>query len=97
MTLAFGEIIRVVLLNWYDFTGGPDGISGIPRPSFFGIEFERGPGGFADILRSWNTIPFTASSILYYLILIMALVTNFVTHAPAQAAGRAGLGSPARG
>jgi len=33
VTLAFGEIIRVVLLNWYDFTNGPDGISGIPKPS----------------------------------------------------------------
>src|SRR5690606_35164756 len=47
VTLAFGEIIRVVLLNWYDFTNGPDGISGIPRPSFFGLEFERGENGFA--------------------------------------------------
>ncbi len=28
VTLAFGEIIRVVLLNWYEFTNGPDGISG---------------------------------------------------------------------
>lgn len=37
VTLAFGEIIRVVLLNWYQFTGGPDGLSGIPRPSFFRV------------------------------------------------------------
>lgn len=78
MTLAFGEIIRVVLLNWYDFTGGPDGISGIPRPSFFGIEFERGPGGFADTFGlEYNSIH--RIIFLYYLILIMALVTNFVT------------------
>ncbi|MBO0344916.1 high-affinity branched-chain amino acid ABC transporter permease LivM [Roseibium sp. CAU 1637] len=78
VTLAFGEIIRVVLLNWYEFTGGPDGITGIPRPSFFGIEFERGEGGFADVFgleySSIHRIIF-----LYYLILIMALVTNFVT------------------
>ncbi|WP_428650328.1 high-affinity branched-chain amino acid ABC transporter permease LivM [Roseibium sp.] len=78
VTLAFGEIIRVVLLNWYDFTGGPDGISGIPRPSFFGIEFTRGEGGFADVFgldySSIHRIIF-----LYYLILIMALATNFVT------------------
>ncbi|QFT28905.1 high-affinity branched-chain amino acid ABC transporter permease LivM [Roseibium porphyridii] len=78
VTLAFGEIIRVVLLNWYEFTGGPDGISGIPRPSFFGIEFTRGEGGFAD------TFGLEFSSIhriifLYYLILLMALITNFVT------------------
>ncbi|WP_428697611.1 high-affinity branched-chain amino acid ABC transporter permease LivM [Stappia sp.] len=78
VTLAFGEIIRVVLLNWYQFTGGPDGLSGIPRPSFFGLEFERGEGGFADFFgldySSIHRIIF-----LYYLILILALITNIVT------------------
>ncbi|WP_186386353.1 MULTISPECIES: high-affinity branched-chain amino acid ABC transporter permease LivM [unclassified Stappia] len=78
VTLAFGEIIRVVLLNWYEFTGGPNGLSGIPRPSFFGLEFERGEGGFAHFFglefNSIHRIVF-----LYYLILVMALVTNFVT------------------
>ena len=39
VTLAFGEIIRVVLLNWTSLTDGPNGISGIPRPSFFGLPF----------------------------------------------------------
>src|SRR3712207_5634048 len=39
VTLAFGEIIRVVLLNWTELTGGPNGISGIPRPTFFGLPF----------------------------------------------------------
>ncbi|MDT8343514.1 MAG: high-affinity branched-chain amino acid ABC transporter permease LivM [Thermohalobaculum sp.] len=78
VTLAFGEIIRVVLLNWYWFTGGPDGLSGIPRPSFFGIEFKRGEGGFADVFgldfSSMHRIVF-----LYFLILALALLTNFVT------------------
>ncbi|GHB32709.1 branched-chain amino acid ABC transporter permease [Pseudovibrio japonicus] len=78
VTLAFGEIIRVVLLNWYEFTGGPDGLSGIPRPSFFGLEFTRGEGGFADFFglkfSSIHRIIF-----LYYLIFAMALFTNFVT------------------
>ncbi len=78
VTLAFGEIIRVVLLNWYDFTGGPNGISGVPRPTFFGLEFERGEGGFAATFglefSSLHRIIF-----LYYLILILALMTNFVT------------------
>src|SRR5690606_28752957 len=49
VTLAFGEIIRVVLLNWYEFTGGPNGISGIPKPTFFGLEFGRGEGNFAAV------------------------------------------------
>ena len=43
VTLGFGEIIRLILLNWYDVTNGPDGISRIPRPSFFGLEFTRRP------------------------------------------------------
>ena len=47
VTLAFGEIIRLVLLNWQSLTHGPDGISGIPRPSFFGLPFTNGDGGFA--------------------------------------------------
>nr|WP_321459902.1 high-affinity branched-chain amino acid ABC transporter permease LivM [uncultured Cohaesibacter sp.] len=77
VTLAFGEIIRVVLLNWYEFTGGPDGISRIPRPSFFGLEFER-KGGFAEFFGlqydSMHRVIF-----LFYLILALALLTNFVT------------------
>ncbi len=79
VTLAFGEIIRVILLNWYSFTGGPDGISGIPRPSFFGLQFKRfGEGTFADFFglefSSIHRIIF-----LYYVILALALLTAFVT------------------
>ncbi|MFV0475293.1 MAG: high-affinity branched-chain amino acid ABC transporter permease LivM [Pikeienuella sp.] len=78
VTLAFGEIIRIVLLNWYEVTGGPNGISGIPKPTFFGIEFSRGEGGFADLMGiEYNTIQ--RFIYLYYIILLLALVTNFVT------------------
>ena len=41
VTLAFGEIIRLVIINWQDLTGGPNGVSGIPRPSFFGIPLDN--------------------------------------------------------
>ncbi|MEZ5839521.1 MAG: high-affinity branched-chain amino acid ABC transporter permease LivM [Hyphomicrobiales bacterium] len=78
VTLAFGEIIRVVLLNWYDFTGGPNGISNIPRPSFFGLEFDRSDSGFA----AFFGLDYSAVHriiFLYYLILALALLTNFVT------------------
>jgi branched-chain amino acid transport system permease protein len=78
VTLAFGEIIRIVLLNWYDFTGGPNGLNNIPRPSFFGIEFDRSPEGFAATFG----LEFTALHriiFLYYLILALALLTAFVT------------------
>ncbi len=78
VTLAFGEIIRVVLINWADFTGGPNGISGIPRPTFFGIPFDSSEEGFAARLG----IPYASIQriiFLYYLILGLALVTNMVT------------------
>lgn len=42
VTLGFGEIIRLVLTNWVEFTGGPNGIKA-PYINFFGIEFTRRP------------------------------------------------------
>lgn len=78
VTLAFGEIIRVVLLNWYEFTGGPDGISGIPRPTFFGLEFSRGDDGFAAFF-GLDYSPIHRFVYLYYIILALALITNVVT------------------
>ena len=78
VTLAFGEIIRVVLLNWVDFTGGPNGISGIPRPSFFGLPFQSGEGSFADFFGIEHK-PIHRIVFLYYIILVLALVTNLVT------------------
>ena len=61
VTLAFGEIIRLVLLNWQSFTGGPNGISGIPRPSFFGLPFTDDEDGFAAHLRARHSRRPTAS------------------------------------
>ena len=78
VTLGFGEIIRLILLNWQDLTGGPNGIPGIPRPSFFGLPFNSSENGFA------ATFGLTYSAthrtvFLYYLILALALLTNWVT------------------
>ena len=78
VTLAFGEIIRLVLLNWQSFTGGPNGISGIPRPSFFGISFTTDEKGFAATFGLEFT-PTHRIVFLYYVILALALLTNWVT------------------
>ncbi|MGU3286374.1 high-affinity branched-chain amino acid ABC transporter permease LivM [Methylobacterium mesophilicum] len=78
VTLAFGEIIRLVLINWTDVTGGGAGISSIPRATFFGIPFSAGEEGFAARFG----IPYDSMHrlvFLYYLILALALFTNFVT------------------
>ena len=41
MTLGFGEIIRIVAINWVGLTRGPSGISGIPKPAFFGFRVQH--------------------------------------------------------
>ncbi|KJS28955.1 MAG: branched-chain amino acid ABC transporter permease [Desulfatitalea sp. BRH_c12] len=38
VTLGFGEIIRLVLENWNEFSFGPSGIANIPRPGFMGMD-----------------------------------------------------------
>ncbi len=78
VTLAFGEIIRIVIVNWQSLTNGPNGISGIPRPSFFGLPFNDSEGGFAAHFGlEFN--PVHRIIFLFYLILALALLTNFVT------------------
>ncbi len=82
VTLGFGEIIRVILLNWYSFTKGPDGLSGVPRPSFFGFEFTRSPAEGETAfhqLFGWDYSSMHRIIFLYYLILVLALITNFFT------------------
>lgn len=78
VTLAFGEIIRLVIINWQDLTGGPNGVSGIPRPTFFGIPLDNSDDGLAARLD----IEYSATHriiFLFYLILALALLTNWVT------------------
>lgn len=78
VTLAFGEIIRLVLINWAALTNGYAGISGIPRPTFFGIPFNASDEGFAARL-GLEFSPIYRTIFLYYLILALALLTAFVT------------------
>ncbi len=82
VTLGFGEIIRIVLLNWAPVTGGPNGIGEIPRPSFFGLHFARSaPEGVAtfDQFFGLEFSPNHRVIFLYFVILAMALLTNAFT------------------
>ena len=64
VTLGFGEIIRLILENWNEFSFGPSGIANIPRPSFFDIQ-----------LSLQN-----ATIYLYYLMILLVLFTIFVVN-----------------
>ena len=79
VTLAFGEIIRIVLLNWTDVTNGPNGISNIPKPTFFGLPFSPTAGDSFSAFFGLKFDPLHAIVFLYYVILILALTTNLVT------------------
>jgi len=82
VTLGFGEIIRIILLNWYQFTKGPDGLSGIPRPTFFGLPMVReAPDGGATFHSFFGLeyAPVDRIIFLYYLALALALLTNLFT------------------
>lgn len=62
VTLGFGEIVRLTLQNWTSVTGGPRGISDIPRPGFFGMSM--------DIAAS--------TTYIYYLVLAAVVITIVV-------------------
>jgi branched-chain amino acid transport system permease protein len=93
VTLGFGEIVRIILVNWTEFSGGPNGISSIPRPSFFGLEFSRRAPEGAESFSSFFGLDYSPMQrliFLYYLILVLALLTNaFVSRLRKLPVGRA--------
>lgn len=64
VTLGFGEITRIILENWNEFSFGPSGIAGIPRPGFFGMEMNLNQ----------------ATIYLYFLMIILCIITVFVVN-----------------
>ncbi|MBI9088939.1 MAG: branched-chain amino acid ABC transporter permease [Desulfobacterium sp.] len=62
VTLGFGEIIRLVLENWNEFSYGPSGIANIPKPSLFGL----------DLSLDHKTI------YLFYILVALVIFTIFV-------------------
>ena len=64
VTLAFAEILRLVLENWNDFSFGPSGISNIPRPGFFGL----------------TLTPEQSAIYMYFLLIALCGLTVFVIY-----------------
>src|SRR5262249_12496450 len=78
VTLGFGEIVRIILLNWADVTGGPNGIGNLPRPTFFGLPFARSAPGHETFAQFFGIDYAPAQRVIfqYYVILVLALATN---------------------
>ncbi len=82
VTLGFGEIVRILLLNNTEITGGPNGISQIPKPTFFGLEFNRSvrDGGWDTFHHFFglNYDPGDRIIFLYLVALLLVVLSLFV-------------------
>ncbi|MGL5185933.1 MAG: high-affinity branched-chain amino acid ABC transporter permease LivM [Plesiomonas shigelloides] len=84
VTLGFGEIIRILLLNLTEITGGPNGIGQIPKPTLFGLEFNRTvkDGGW-ETFHQFFGLPYSGDSkviFLYLMALLLVLLTLLVVY-----------------
>ncbi|WP_339405721.1 high-affinity branched-chain amino acid ABC transporter permease LivM [Pseudomonas helleri] len=81
VTLGFGEIIRLFLRNLTDITGGPNGISNIPKPTLFGLSFDRTAAEGMQTLHEYFGIPYNSINkviFLYLIALVLVLIVLFV-------------------
>ncbi len=84
VTLGFGEIIRLLLVNLVGFTGGPDGISNLPKPTMLGLPMTRNPaveGGTT--FHQFFNIEFNTMHMvvfLYLMALLLACITLYISN-----------------
>jgi branched-chain amino acid transport system permease protein len=79
VTLAFGEIIRIVVENWESLTNGPQGMSPGAKLTFFGLSFGRYE---ENTFHQFFDIPYNPAYriiYLYYIVFIVVIVVYFIT------------------
>jgi len=84
VTLGFGEIIRLLLNNLSALTGGPDGISSIPKPTVLGIDMARHASVAGDTtFHALLDMTYQGGHMviyLYLLALLLACLSYFVSN-----------------
>ena len=81
VTLGFGEIIRLFLRNLTDITGGPNGISNIEKPTFFGLTFERKAAEGMQTFHEYFGLEYNSINkviFLYLVALLLVVLSLFV-------------------
>jgi branched-chain amino acid transport system permease protein len=83
VTLGFGEIIRLLLRNMTEITGGPNGISQIPKPTLFGLSFDRRAAEGTQAFHEFFGIAYDSTYkvvFLYLIALTLVLLALFVVN-----------------
>ena len=97
VTLGFGEIIRLILNNWLEVTGGPNGLS-TPRINLFGLGFKKRSENsffdyfgieFGDTILGISTRNFGAIFLYLVLLVFVIAVIFFVVRLGRMPLGRA--------
>ena len=76
VTLGFGEIIRLILNNWLEFTKGPNGMSA-PKITFFGLPFKRKAGEGETTFFEFFGIDYNRVAETTFLYIILFLIVCF--------------------
>ncbi len=79
VTLGFGEIIRLVLNNWIEFTGGPNGVRA-PFPTLFGVEFTRRAKQGGTPFHELFDLPYSSGTRYLFLYLVLLALVVFMTY-----------------
>ena len=97
VTLGFGEIIRLILNNWLEVTGGPNGLS-TPRINLFGLGFKKRSENsffdyfgieFGDTILGISTRNFGAIFLYLVLLVFVIAIIFFVVRLGRMPLGRA--------
>ncbi|MEZ4742113.1 MAG: high-affinity branched-chain amino acid ABC transporter permease LivM [Bdellovibrionota bacterium] len=79
VTLGFGEIIRLILNNWLEFTGGPNGVRA-PVPTFMGLEFTRRAKQGGVPFHEYFNIEYSSSYKYMFIYLVLLVVVACVLY-----------------
>ncbi|MBK5352131.1 high-affinity branched-chain amino acid ABC transporter permease LivM [Pseudomonas sp. TH41] len=77
VTLGFGEIIRLFLRNLTGLTGGPNGISNIPKPTLFGLSFDKTAAEGMQTFHEYFGLEYNSINKVIFLYLIAVLLSLF--------------------
>jgi branched-chain amino acid transport system permease protein len=78
VTLGFGEITHRIILNWSSLTGGPAGIGGMPRPTLFGLSFDKVPAEGTVSFHKLVGLDFSVEHRMIFLYLIVLTLVFLV-------------------